>query len=297
MPTNTNTQSEVNTSHLVSLKVSGSVLGSFLLFGLMFSLGSVMDGAGASASLLNEEAATGATAMESVPTMIQFLTPVLILTFTLFAAIFILYVLAKVEGQQHGSAFYRNSGKYAYKNFPSIVVLEPATMLYVILVIMASILFITKLHYESIMDTTLAANENIILVSCAAFAILGGALANLYYFLNKETPEESQDGTSEKDALEFDLNRILRYLTFPFMSAGMGIVAYVLVKGSGAMLGIEAFQSPSFWVIMFMAIVSGYFSKLFLSMFHMLVISMNKKILEKANPGKTFVNKKIGATA
>ncbi len=291
-PKQSTSQSEVKeTSSLVSLKTSGKVMGSVLSFALVAAAASLFPQGATQASLLEN---IDETVVQMVaPSIVNFLAPLLIFTMCLFIGIFILYILAKTEGQKHGNYFHNNSRTYAYRNFPSIFVIEASTMMYVVFVLLTAILFITKLKYDSIIFSS---DENVILLAASGFAVLGGALSHLYYFLNKVTPEQLDDegvNLNKNKSIEFDVNRVLRYLSFPFMSAGMGIMAYVLVKGSGAMLGIQAFITPSFWILMLMALIAGYFSNLFIEMFHSIVQKMKGKVNSSTIDNNSFSSKKI----
>jgi hypothetical protein len=294
---------EVQTSHLVSLKTSGIVLGSFLSLALLLSVSTFSMNISGSleASLVQatEEGMLVESASQSF--MANTVTIMLILIGSVFMSIFVLYVFTKVEGQRHGDTYYKNTKSFIYRFFPNVFVLEAVIMLYVLLIIITAIVFISKLKYAGIIEGGIN-NDNYIILSSLAFAILGGALSQLYYFLNKVRPEEltlqnASDSSPKKkrEVLEFDVNRVLRYLSFPFMSAGMGIMAYTLIKGAGAIVKMDALMSPPFWFLMLTAFVAGYFSDLFIIQFQKVINKIENRILEdeKKSRNQNFSIKKV----
>lgn len=295
-------EKNVQTSELVSLKTSGAILGGFLSLALLLSVSTFSMNVSGSleASLLQaqEEGVFISSASESV--LANSLTAMLILVGSVFMSIFILYVLTKVEGQRHGEDYYKNTKSFVYRFFPNVFVLEAVIMLYVLLIIITSIVFISKLKYSGIIEGG-GEHDNYVILASLTFAILGGALSQLYYFLNKVKPEELNDNLSEsaskrkREVLEFDVNRVLRYLSFPFMSAGMGIMAYVLIKGAGSVIKMDALITPPFWFLMLIAFVAGYFSDLFIIQFQKMINRIEDKILEegKRAKGGGFAVKKV----
>ena len=295
--------SEVQTSHLVSLKTSGIVLGSFLSLALLLSVSTFSMNVSGSleASLVQATEQGMLTESASQSFVANALTIMFILIGSVFMSIFVLYIFTKVEGQRHGDTYYKNTRSFIYRFFPNVFVLEAVIMLYVLLIIITAIIFISKLKYSGMIEGGLD-NENYIILSSLAFAILGGALSQLYYFLNKVKPEElTMQNTSDtspkkkREVLEFDVNRVLRYLSFPFMSAGMGVMAYILIKGAGSVVKMDALMSPPFWFLMLTAFVAGYFSDLFIIQFQKVINTIENKILaaEKKSRNTNFSVKKV----
>ncbi|MBT4937000.1 hypothetical protein HON22_03695 [Candidatus Peregrinibacteria bacterium] len=296
-------EKNVQTSELVSLKTSGAVLGGFLSLALLLSISTFSMNVSGSleASLLQgaEQGILVESASESV--MANSLTAMFILVGSIFMSIFVLYVLTKAEGQRHGADYYKNTKSFIYRFFPNVFVLESVIMLYVLLIIITAIIFISKLKYSGIISGG-GEHDNYVILASIAFSILGGALSQLYYFLNKVKPEELKDqdisgkaSIRKREVLEFDVNRVLRYLSFPFMSAGMGIMAYILIKGAGSVIKMDALITPPFWFLMLIAFVAGYFSDLFIIQFQKMINRIEDKILEEEKRGKSggFAVKKV----
>ena len=277
------------TSGKVSLKTALAITGTYAAVGLFaafpFLNQQPLDAFNAAliGETLGESVHAAAPVAETVPLLTNNFVGLLIAIAGIFLTIFTLYVFAKAEGQDHGDKFHKNACKFAYQNFPSIVVIEALTMLYVMLITIACVLMILKVSYSDVDMLSAMETDVFNIMSSIIFAILGGAMSQLYYFLNKVRPEdvleEREKGTQAREVLEFDVNRTLRYLSFPIMSAGMGIMAYTLIKGAGLILGIAAFQNPSYWAIVFVALTAGYFSELFTVMFQKIINRMEDKIL------------------
>lgn len=268
-------------SPLVSLKTALGIAGGSLVAAMIFVAGLFNDPSSLSANILDNTGVKHALPVTVDGGTIAFLA----LLGAIFFTIFVLYILAKIEGQKHGEPYHNNSKAFAYRYFPSVFIMEALTMLYVVLTVLAAILFIAQLRYGVI---TKEASENFLILSSTAFAVLGGGLAQLYYFLNKVQPQDLTEGvhSSSKHASEFDINRTFRFLSFPFLSAGMGVLAYTLIKGTGSLLNMDGFENPSYWFLMFIALTSGYFCDLFILIFHRIVKRFENKIFngDSASP-------------
>ncbi len=212
-----------------------------------------------------ESAAAGTVAQDYLlNSIISYISPLLWISGTLFFIMYVLYIFAKLEGQDE-EGFQKNARSYADSHFPSLVFMETSAMLYMITIILAALIFIAKFQVIfGVARIDQLDNHFVLTALCVVFAVLGGTLAQLYYFLNKVQPEKvSEDEAPRRRhvTLEFDINRVPRYLAFPFLSAGMGMLAYILTKGV-----LMEFATPPFWALMFLAIVAGFFSDLFVIM-------------------------------
>jgi hypothetical protein len=197
----------------------------------------------------------------------------------LFFAIYILYIFAKIEWQKFWEDFSCDQKAFAARNFPSIYVLETLTMLYVITFVLVSFFIIKNINFELAFKSLNSSIE----VS-AIFALFWWGLSSLFYFLNKVRPWKFEEWKIQKKEvkIDFDINRVLKYLSFPFMSAWMWVVSFLIIMWIWDILWVDSLKEPSEYFIILLATWAWYFCDAFVILFH----SVFKSI-------EAFLNKKI----
>lgn len=196
----------------------------------------------------------------------------------LFFTIYILYVFAKMELQR----FWEQNiwqKDFATRNFPSIYILETMTMLYVLTFVVLSFYLIQQINFETAFDTF---NSSIKYV--ANFALFWWSLSSLFFFLYKVRPwkfDVNWEESSDKK-LDFDINRVLKYLSFPFMSAWMWVVSFLIIMWTWDILWIDSLKDPSWYFIILLAVMAWYFCDAFVMFFHSIFkaieSALNKRI-------------------
>lgn len=183
----------------------------------------------------------------------------------LFFVIYTLYVFAKMELQKFWEQNLAQRD-FATKNFPSIYILETMTMLYVIVFTVLSFYLIQQIDFENAFKTL-----NSSLQTVANFALFWWSLSSLFFFLHKVRPWKFVEWEDFRDKkVDFDVNRVLKYLSFPFMSAWMWVVSYLIVMWIWDFFWIESLQAPSEYFIILLATMAWYFCDAFVIFFHLI---------------------------
>lgn len=199
-----------------------------------------------------------------------------IFLFILFFAIYTLYIFAKIELQKFWSKNWWQTD-FALHNFPSIYILETMTMLYVIMFVILSFNLILKIDFENAFKTMNSAISTV-----ALFALFWGALSSLFYFLHKVRPWKFQDWEQEKyKKIDFDINRVLKYLAFPFISAWMWVISYLISMWIWEIFWIEALKAPNENFLILFAVMTWYFCDAFVIFFHSIFKSIEKVLNKK----------------
>lgn len=195
----------------------------------------------------------------------------------LFFAIYTLYIFAKMELQK----FWRQNWEqkdFATNNFPSIYILETTTMLYTISFVILSFYLIQQIDFETAFKTM---NSSLQIV--ANFALFWGSLSSLFYFLHKVRPGKFENWieNSKERKIDFDINRVLKYLSFPFMSAWMWVISYLIIIWSWEILWIEGLKNPWNNFLILFAVIAWYFCDAFVIFFHSIFKSIEKVLNKK----------------
>jgi len=181
----------------------------------------------------------------------------------LFFAIYILYVFAKMELQKFWEQNWSQKD-FATRNFPSIYILETMTMLYVIVFLVLSFYLIQQIDFVNSFKTLNSSLETV-----ANFALFWWSLSSLFFFLHKVRPWKFVEWEEVWDKrIDFDVNRVLKYLSFPFMSAWMWVVSYLIVMWIWDVFWIESLHNPSEYFIILLATMAWYFCDAFVIFFH-----------------------------
>lgn len=195
----------------------------------------------------------------------------------LFFAIYTLYIFAKMELQKFWEQNWAQKD-FVTRNFPSIYILETMTMLYVISFVVLSFYLIQQIDFKIAFETI-----NSSLQSVANFALFWWSLSSLFYFLHKIRPwkfMEWQDYWPDIK-VDFDINRVLKYLSFPFMSAWMWVVSYLIVMWIWDIFWIDFLKNPSEYFIILLATMAWYFCDAFVIFFHSIFKSIEKFLHKK----------------
>jgi len=204
------------------------------------------------------------------------------LTF-LFWAIYVLYIFAKIELQKFWEQWI-SQWNFATKNFPSIYILETMTMLYVIIFVVLWFLLIQQIDFTIAFKTMNSAIE-----TSAIFSLFWWALSSLFYFLHKVRPWKFDENWKEWEErkVDFDINRVLKYLSFPFMSAWMWVISYLIIMWIWDIFWIDVLKNPSENFVILLALMAWYFCDAFVIFFHSIFKwveeILNKKINKKIN--------------
>lgn len=194
----------------------------------------------------------------------------------LFFAIYILYIFAKMELQKFWEQW-SDQKNFATKNFPSIYILETMTMLYVIVFLVLSFYLIQQIDFQNAFKTLNSSFQTV-----ANFALFWWSLSSLFFFLHKVRPWKFVEWEELPDKkVDFDVNRVLKYLAFPFMSAWMWVVSYLIVMWIWDIFWIESLKDLSEYFMILLATMAWYFCDAFVIFFHSIFKGIESNIQKK----------------